>query len=101
MTSAISTTEQIRGVLIQFVSILLSCFLLFYIDSDTEQVFDLFEFGNLLALAIYFLPTFMISMVLFAFLAKRYGVRNGLIRFLVIGIPLSFTLIITMFLCMK
>lgn len=101
MAYAISTTEQIRGVLIQVVSILLSCFLLFYIDSDTERVSDLFEFGNLLALAIYFLPTFMICMVLFVFLAKRYGARKGLIRSLFLGIPLSFTLIITMFLCMK
>ena len=101
MAYAISTTEQIRGVLIQVVSILLSCFLLFYIDSDTERVSDLFEFGNLVALAIYFLPTFMISMMLFAFLAKRYGARKGLIRSLFIGIPLSFTLIITTFLCMK
>ncbi len=75
-------------------SVLLACFALFYIDEDTHARTDVFTPGNLVALIIYFTPTFVISFLLFKYISKEINRFESIFYSLVIGIPLGFTLVI-------
>ena len=80
---------------------LLSIFLLFSIDKDTHSVSDLFKPGNIAALIVYYLPTFLICFGLFRlFIYKQKGPRS-LTLSLTIGIPLSFVIVISTLLTLK
>lgn len=80
---------------------LLSILLLFSIDKDTHSFSDLLKRGNIAALVVYFLPTFLICLALFRyFIYKQKGSRS-LTLSLSIGIPLSFVLVISALLTLK
>ena len=81
--------------------ILASIFLLFSLDKDTHTFSDLLKPGNLAALVVYYLPTFLICFLLFRyFIHKQKGSRSTLLS-LTIGIPLSFVLVISALLLLK
>lgn len=73
---------------------LISCWLLFYIDHETKNVTDLFKTGNLFALLLYFVPTFIICVLLYNWFFKKFDAKNSLFWSLVIGIPISFTIVL-------
>jgi hypothetical protein len=77
-------------------AVLVSCFLLFSIDKDTKQLSDLFKLGNLAALVLYFIPAFLMCLILFRSFVKRQGKGQSILKSLVIGIPIAFTLIISL-----
>jgi amino acid transporter len=65
------TTPGIKQyMLIAFLAIL-SCFLLFSVDKDTHSFNDLLKLGNLAALVVYFIPTFLVSIILLKYFSKK------------------------------
>lgn len=86
-----SSTKQLSAIAL---FITLSCFALFSLDKDTHAFSDLLKPGNLVALIVYFIPTFLISGFLYELLSKKCSTSKSLFLSLIIGIPLSFTLII-------
>jgi RsiW-degrading membrane proteinase PrsW (M82 family) len=80
---------------------LLACWGLFYLDHETKAIADLFTIGNLVALAIYFLPTFSICMLIFEKLFHKQTPSNRLVLSLLIGIPVGFTVVISAFLVLR
>jgi len=78
--------------------VLLACFTLFSLDKDTHSFTDLFRPGNLFALVFYFTPTFLICLFFFIHFSKKRNRMISLILSLLTGIPLSFTLVICVFL---
>lgn len=79
------------------VFVLLSCGGLFWLDHETRSIGDLFKIGNLVALLVYFVPTFLVTFLFYLVLSKKNKNRKSLTLSLVIGIPLSFALIIFAF----
>ncbi len=77
--------------------VLLSCWGLFWLDYETRSISDLFNIGNLVALLVYFVPTFLITFLLFLFFLNKNNKRRSMVLSLAIGIPLSFTLVILAF----
>lgn len=74
---------------------ILFCLGLFYIDKDTQNLSDLFKPTNLFALAIYFIPTYIICIFLQGIFKsqphqKRFFLALGL------GIPLGFILVMVL-----
>ncbi len=86
-----SSTQQLSAIAL---FIILSCFALFSLDKGTHAFSDLFKPGNLVALIVYFIPTFLISGFLYEFLSRKRSTSRSILLSLIIGIPLSFTLII-------
>jgi len=77
------------------VVIILFCLALFYIDKDTQNIADLFKPTNLLALAVYAIPTYIICILLQGIFKnqpynKRFFLALGL------GIPLGFILVMVL-----
>ena len=66
------------------------CWLLFAIDKETHQFSDLLSPGNLAALVVYFIPTFLICLLIHHLLSKKISNTKSLVLSLVIGVPLSF-----------
>jgi hypothetical protein len=81
--------------------VLVACFALFYLDKDTHSISDLFKPGNLVALIIYFTPTFIISIFLFNLFLKKTTGSKSMWLSLLTGIPLSFFLVICFMLSQK
>ncbi len=77
--------------------VLLSCWGLFWLDYETKSISDLFKPGNLVALLIYFVPTFLITYLIYLFFHKKMDNKKSLIGAILIGIPASFTLIMLAF----
>ena len=76
--------------------VLLSCLGLGYLDHETKSIADLFKPGNIMALMLYFIPTFAISSWFFKlFLGKKDRV-NSIVFALLSGIPVGFTLVIVL-----
>jgi hypothetical protein len=83
--------------LVMALAILICCFALFSIDKDTHSIADLFKPVNLAALAVYSLPTFIVCAVLLHLFSRKTQNRSkSVVRSLVIGVPASFTLIMTL-----
>ncbi len=78
--------------------IVAACFLLFSIDKDTHHFSDLFQPGNLVALAVYFIPTYVVCIMLFHYFARRHSLAGSTALSLLIGIPVSFALVIILLL---
>jgi hypothetical protein len=78
-----------------------ACLLLFAIDKDTHSLSDLLKPGNLAALLLYFIPTYTISSLLHRVFARKYREGKSLLLGMLIGVPLSFILIITLFLLLR
>ena len=83
------------------VTVLAACWMLFALDKDTHNFADLLKPGNLVALAIYYLPTFLISIALLRLFARRGGSGRSIVLALIIGIPISFSGIIITLLLLK
>ena len=73
---------------------LISCWFLFYIDYETKNVSDLFKSGNLITLLLYFVPTFIICVLLYNWFSQKVETKKSLFMAMVIGVPLSFIIII-------
>lgn len=86
-----SSTQQFSAIAM---FIILSCFALFSLDKDTHAFSDLLKLGNLVALIVYFVPTFLICGFLIELFSIKLSTSKSLVLSLTIGIPLSFTLII-------
>lgn len=97
--------ENIKSYNKQYLTIafvtLVSIFLLFSIDKDTHSVSDLFKPGNLGALIVYYLPTFLICFGLFRYFVYKQKESRSLTLSLTIGIPLSFVIVICALLMLK
>ena len=92
------TTPGIKQyILIAFLTIL-SCFLLFSVDKDTHSFNDLLKLGNLAALVVYFIPTFLVSIILLKYFSKKNQMAKSITLSLLIGVPVCFTIIIISFL---
>lgn len=70
--------------------VLISTWMLFALDKDTHQFSDLLKPGNLAALVVYFTPTFLICLLLFQIISKKFTNRKSIIVSLTLGIPISF-----------
>ena len=77
--------------------VLLSCWGLFWLDHETKSISDLFKPGNLVALLIYYVPTFLITYLIYLFFHKKWDNKKSLIGAILIGIPASFALIMLAF----
>lgn len=97
MTSK-SSTQQFSAIA---VFIILSCFVLFSLDKDMHTFSDLLKPGNLVALIVYFIPTFFICGFLSELFSRQLSTSKSLLLSLTIGIPLSFTLIIITLISLK
>jgi hypothetical protein len=73
--------------------ILLFCFGLFWLDHETQSIADLFKPGNLVALMLYFFPTWLICSLLYT-LFQKWNSKNSFAWSLVLGIPAGFALMV-------
>ncbi|MCX6350733.1 MAG: hypothetical protein NTX03_02605 [Bacteroidetes bacterium] len=73
--------------------VLFACWGLFYLDHETKSINDLFKVGNLVALVLYFLPTFIICVLLHNWAAKKQW-KNRISFSLLLGIPVGFIIVI-------
>lgn len=73
--------------------VFLSCIGLFWLDHETHSWGDFLKGGNPAAFVVYFLPTSLITLALF-FIFKKLNFKYGLISSVLIGIPVSFALIV-------
>ncbi len=74
--------------------VLLCCVVLFGLDRETHSFYDLLTPGNLVALFIYFSPTFLLCLVCYEYIFVSRGIPKRLVLSLVTGIPLGFILVI-------
>jgi hypothetical protein len=81
--------------------IILACFVLFSLDKDTHSISDLLTPQNLIALLFYFLPTFIISVLLFDLFSKKKNSVKSITFSLVTGIPIGFLIAICFFLSIR
>src|SRR6266496_5615097 len=75
------------------VIVLFCCLFLFWLNHETKFVADLVQPGNLVALVIYFIPTFLLCSFLFFLFSKISNKRSFALAHL-IGIPAGLTLVI-------
>ena len=75
-------------------TVLTMCFLLFSIDKDTHSVTDLFKPGNLVALILYFTPTYLITTLTYKLFRKKHDKPFSMLSALTIGISVGFAVVI-------
>ena len=92
MTTIPQTT--LYHVLTPIVTILF-CLGLFYIDKDTQHIADLFKPANIFALAIYFIPTYIICILLQGIFKSQPHQKRFFLA-LSLGIPLGFILVMVL-----
>jgi len=97
MTTGTITQSSFKSTLTLIVVVLLACWGLFWLDHETKEIADLFKRGNLVALLVYFVPTFILTYLIYLFFLKKYNNANSLFWSIIIGIPSSFMLIILAF----
>lgn len=99
---ALPVTSSLRkGYIIIAIAVLVSCLLLFSIDKDTHSCSDLMNPGNLVALVLYFTPTFGICALLFSVFKKRLGSAKSLFNALCIGIPVGIAIVIVLLVSLR
>jgi positive regulator of sigma E activity len=74
------------------------CLFLFWLDKDTKVFSDLVQPGNLVALIIYFTPTFLLCSLLYYLFNKRMSWDNSFVLAHFIGIPVGFAAVILLLL---
>src|SRR5688572_17292840 len=84
---------------IRIVAVLAFYVLVISMDHETTSLLQLFQVGNLIALAIYAIPTWLLTVGLDR-LFSRLGWRNSLVWSLVLGLPAGF-MIVMVLLAMK
>ena len=100
VTTKPAYSESKSAMVIAFL-VLLTCWSLFYLDHETRTFADLLKPGNLVALAVYFFPTFFISLFLHLKFRNKKSQKTSLFLAFAIGIPVSFALIIGCFLIFR
>lgn len=81
--------------------VLLSCLGLFYLDRETKTFSDLLTPGNLVALLIYFLPTYSICVILYHYFKRKLPEGKSIIWSAIIGIPIGFLIVIGLLILLK
>ncbi|MFZ7116811.1 MAG: hypothetical protein ACO1G9_15630 [Bacteroidota bacterium] len=97
MNSGTVSRTTFKSTFILAVAVLFSCWGLFWLDHETKEIGDLFKWGNLAALLVYFLPTFLLSYIIYQFFIRKFNNTKSLVLSLVVGIPVGFLLIILAF----
>lgn len=96
----VQTVQNARPTGIQYLitaaAVLAACWLLFSLDKETHSFADLLTPGNLVALAIYFLPTYMLCCAMLDVFIRRH-VAASMAKTLFIGIPSGFSIVICFF----
>jgi len=82
-------------------AILIAFGMLAYVDEDTRQLADLFKTENLVALALYSVPALLVCSLLYRRFIKKGTVAASTAKAVIIGIPLTFTLIIVLAITVK
>ncbi len=100
MESARTNKSLTKQFLIIFLIAFFACFALLLIDSETKGIVELLEPGNIFSFLIYFIPAFSFSLVIYKLSLRKYITSKSLLLALLIGIPLSFILVISIFLLM-
>lgn len=99
--SAVTTGKNsTKNYVLIAIAVLLSCWTLFWMDHETRHISDLFAPDNLAALALYFVPTFFISVFTFEFL-KKNRIKRPLLLSFILGIPLGIAILLITFLLLK
>ena len=84
------------SLLIISVTVLIATGFLFAIDKETHQFSDLLSSGNLVALVVYFIPTFLICLLMHHVLSMKMSNTKSMFLSLLLGVPVSFAGIIYM-----
>lgn len=95
--NSVQIANRTRRELLIALGVFLSCLALIAIDKDTHTWNDLFYPGNIVALLIYFTPTYVLSCLLYRVLSRRNAASKSIWFSLVIGVPTGFGLIILFF----
>ncbi|MBK9639505.1 MAG: hypothetical protein IPO63_17505 [Bacteroidetes bacterium] len=88
------TPAKFNSVVIISVFVLFATWLVFAIDKETHQFSDLLTPGNLAALVVYFIPTFLICMLFHHVLSMKISNTKSMFLSLLMGVPVSFAGII-------
>ncbi len=88
-----SWVELLTMIIIIYASVLA----LFYLDHETDSIFQFLNLQSLPIVLIYFLPAFLISLSLLIYLNRRRPALKNLIISLAIGIPTGFSLVMILF----
>jgi RsiW-degrading membrane proteinase PrsW (M82 family) len=94
---ATKTIDRTKSELMIALGVFIGCLGLIAIDSDTKTLKDIVDPSNIVALFIYFTPTFILSCLLYRLFARKQDNKNSIILSLVIGVPLGFALLIMFF----
>lgn len=78
-------------------AVVASCLMLFSLDKETHGIADLLTPGNLVALVLYALPTYIICLILFTLFNRAYSPGKSVVRALAIGIPTGIIIIMCFF----
>jgi hypothetical protein len=72
-----------------------------YADSETKQFAELFAAENILGLAVYFLPTLLVCILLYRRYKKKSSMAVSIAKAVIFGIPLCFVLVIVILVTLK
>ncbi len=78
--------------------VVIACLILFSLDHETTSFWMLFQSGNLITLLFYFLPTWVLTVIIYELSLKYRKGGAHLLFAAVVGISLAFVLIILSFL---
>jgi len=96
---------QKKSIILAYLTIalisLLACIALFSLDKETHSFSDLMRTQNLVALLIYFSPTFIFSVLFFKLYSMKKKRTISIALSVVTGIPLSFLLVICFLLAIR
>jgi integral membrane sensor domain MASE1 len=81
--------------------IAIACIALFSLDKDMHAASDFLKPLNIAAFIIYVAPTLLLSFLLFKYFSKTHDRKKSTMLSLVIGIPLSFALVISLLILSK
>ena len=95
MEIAKQNTLGLKQGLIIGLSLLVAVLLLFSIDRETHSISDLGKPENIGAFVLYFVPSFAICLYLYSMFARKRSKSDSVFLSLLIGIPLSFAVVIT------
>lgn len=95
------TINRNRHELFIALCVFLACVALVAIDKDTKSWSDVFDPSNIVALFIYFTPTYILTCLLYPLFASKNTATKSISLSLIIGVPAGFTLIILFFVLLR